>query len=124
MHHPLNYSQGSNDGTALRNRMLKYLLPVTALSLLFNITKFFEATYKYEETETGDGVKAVPVITATPLRQDPRYSIFFNWFRFISIGLFPFGLLVLFNAKIYVALRQRKKRTKFRRAQSVQSQGN
>ena len=45
VHHPLNYSQTSNDSKALRERMLKYLMPVTILSLLFNVTKFFEATY-------------------------------------------------------------------------------
>jgi hypothetical protein len=46
------------------------------------------------------------VIQATALRTDPLYSIYFNWFRFVSVGILPFGLLVLFNAKIYVALRE------------------
>ena len=47
VHHPLNYSQTSTDGKALRQRMCKYLMPVTILSLLFNVTKFFEAQYSY-----------------------------------------------------------------------------
>ena len=37
----------------------------------------------------------------TDMRTDPLYSIYFNWFRFIAIGVVPFALLVLFNAKIY-----------------------
>ena len=42
-----------------------------------------------------------PVLKPTELRTDPNYSIYFNWFRFVAIGVIPFGLLVLFNAKIY-----------------------
>lgn len=49
VHYPLNYSQTSNDGKALKERMLKYLLPVTVLSVIFNLTKFFEATYESSE---------------------------------------------------------------------------
>jgi hypothetical protein len=45
--------------------------------------------------------KLVPVLKPTELRTDPNYSIYFNWFRFVAIGVIPFGLLVLFNAKIY-----------------------
>ena len=47
VHYPLNYSQTVNDNTALRRRMLKYLLPVATLSTAFNVTKFLEATYDY-----------------------------------------------------------------------------
>ena len=47
VHYPLNYSQTVNDNTALRRRMLKYLLPVATLSAAFNVTKFLEATYDY-----------------------------------------------------------------------------
>ena len=49
VHHPLNYSQTSNDCQALKGRMAKYLGPVSAFSLLLNVTKFFEATYVYRE---------------------------------------------------------------------------
>lgn len=33
-----------NDSRALKIRVLKYLVPVTIISILFNITKFFEIT--------------------------------------------------------------------------------
>ena len=46
VHYPINYSQSMNDSNALRQRMLKYLLPVFLLTILFNVTKFFEATYE------------------------------------------------------------------------------
>ena len=46
-----------------------------------------EDSYKYE-------VELVPILEPTALRMDPLYSIYFNWFRFISIGVIPFGLLV------------------------------
>jgi hypothetical protein len=46
VHYPINYSQSMNDGNALRQRMMKYLLPVFFLTILFNVTKFFEATYE------------------------------------------------------------------------------
>ena len=49
VHYPLDYSQAMNDKFALRQRMVRYLMPVFFLSLLFNITKFFEAKYFYGE---------------------------------------------------------------------------
>ena len=58
-----------------------------------------------------------PILLPTELRRDINYSIYFNWFRFVSLGIVPFALLVLFNAKIYVALRKRKQRRLGRHAQ-------
>ena len=49
VHYPLNYSQAVNDVNALRKRICKFLLPVCGLSLMFNVTKFFEATYRYSK---------------------------------------------------------------------------
>ena len=47
VHYPINYSNSANDVNALRKRIIKFLFPVCGLSLIFNVTKFFEATYKY-----------------------------------------------------------------------------
>ena len=58
-----------------------------------------------------------PILLPTELRRDINYSIYFNWFRFVSLGIVPFALLVLFNAKIYVALRKRKQRRLIRQSQ-------
>ena len=113
VHYPLNYSQAVNDVYALRQRICKFLLPVCGLSLMFNVTKFFEATYRYTNATTPfngndnignittalsiefvEGVDMVPVLEPTALRTNPIYSIYFNWFRFIAIGIIPFALLV------------------------------
>ncbi len=40
-----------NDSTALRRRLLRYVIPVLAFALLFNLTKFFESRVKEEEEE-------------------------------------------------------------------------
>ena len=39
--------QSMNDPRALRNRVLKYLIPVFIICIVFNITKFFEIDVKY-----------------------------------------------------------------------------
>ena len=126
VHYPINYSNSANDVNALRKRIIKFLLPVCGLSLIFNVTKFFEATYKYgneicfwsehvdinlftylvnatmpmgfNETVMEDDfvVETVPVLEPTALRTNPTYSIYFNWFRFLVIGVVPFVLLVRF----------------------------
>jgi hypothetical protein len=56
--HPVNYSQASNDPMALKKRMLKYLVPVFVLCLLFNVTKFFEATYYYGKLKKSYVIKS------------------------------------------------------------------
>ena len=44
----------------------------------------------------------------TDFRKDPAYSITFNWFRFITIGVIPFILLVILNLQIYMDIRKRR----------------
>ena len=43
-------------------------------------------------------------LNITEFRKDPMYSINFNWFRFIAIGVVPFLLLVYFNTQIYLGI--------------------
>ena len=47
-------------------------------------------------------------ITVTEFRKNPSYAIHFNWFRFISIGVIPFILLVYLNAQVYSDLHKRQ----------------
>lgn len=114
VHYPINYSQAMNDSRALRSRMAKYLLPVVFLSLAMNVTKFFEITLEFVPSPTVNGTAAAgsaelhPVLNITELRMNPTYSIYFNWFRFISIGIIPFALLVFFNFQIYMDIRKRR----------------
>ena len=142
-----------NDSRALKNRVLKYLIPVTIICIVFNITKFFEINVDYvpinktnitQSPTITNGLNSTsnenntqfesPVgfiekdemmlpltenitnlagnsnvseeyrvaLSITEFRKDPMYSINFNWFRFISIGVVPFVLLVYFNTQIYL----------------------
>lgn len=136
VHYPINYSQAMNDVGALRGRMMKYLVPVVTLSILMNVTKFFEIELTFAEIGDGGGGNDTfsvsadndsslsgdggendtysgeyePRLKITDFRMDPIYSIYFNWFRFISIGVIPFALLVYFNLTIYTDIRQRRLR--------------
>lgn len=47
VHNPIDYKQATNDASAIRRRLAKYLLPVIFSSVLFNIPKFFEGSYGY-----------------------------------------------------------------------------
>ena len=44
------YAQSANSPSALRNRLLKYLIPVILISFLFNGPKFFEARVGYSNS--------------------------------------------------------------------------
>ena len=51
VHNPIDYKQCLNDSNAMKKRVAKYLLPVIFGSILFNIPKFFEATYYLETVQ-------------------------------------------------------------------------
>jgi hypothetical protein len=63
VHYPINYSRATNDAHALKRRVAKYLVPVTVVSVLFNITKFFEITYAY--------IPIIPTNGSNPLMDLP-----------------------------------------------------
>lgn len=114
VHYPINYNLAMNDSRALKARLCRYLMPVVLLSLVMNVTKFFEIEIHYIEmhnTETNTNVSK-PVLNVTDFRMDPTYSIYFNWFRFGSLGVIPFVLLVFFNFRIYMDIRRRRARKK------------
>ena len=98
-----------NDADATMVRFMKYLLPVIALSILFNIPKFFEAEFVGERVSANrsdvfvdydDGGSSS--IDVTALRKNPDYVIYYhNWARLAVLGIIPFVMLVYFNTKIY-----------------------
>lgn len=55
-------------------------------------------------------------LNITEFRTDPMYSINFNWFRFIAIGVIPFLLLVYFNTQIYLDIRKQRRRKRAAKA--------
>ena len=50
------------------------------------------------------------ILNITEFRMDPNYSIYFNWTRFVILGVIPFILLIFFNAQIYSDIRKRRRR--------------
>jgi hypothetical protein len=139
------FIRATTDANALKRRILKYLVPVTVISILFNVTKFFEITYVYIPMKPGNrsalaidpnatfdnGTMMFDLNTSaadsqvsmlpnvTEYRMDPNYSIYFNWTRFVILGVIPFILLIFFNAQIYWDIRKRRKRKMARYVNSL-----
>nr|XP_040571530.1 FMRFamide receptor-like isoform X2 [Lepeophtheirus salmonis] len=113
VHYPIDYSQAINSQEACKKRLLRYVIPVTLLSLIFNIPKIFEAEV-YDEiniaqyNETHEQVEYYKAIRTTELRKNPDYVIYYNnWVRLMVIGIVPFFLLIYFNYKIYQDVKDR-----------------
>jgi hypothetical protein len=64
---PTDYSQSMNSREAIRNRLIKYLVPVILLSETFNIPKFLEAKLVYRQAE--------PMIEVNASNPDPSWNI-------------------------------------------------
>ena len=83
-------------------RFIKYVGPVFAFAIVFNVPKFFEATVEFDN-RTG---KYEPHLAVTDLRLNPDYSIYYNNFtRLAILGIIPVVMLIFFNSKIYHAIR-------------------
>ena len=66
------YNQSVNSPSALRNRLLKYLIPVIIISCVFNLPKFFEAQAKWEPVnstaiQSPENATTVSPLTATQI---------------------------------------------------------
>ena len=55
------YNQSVNSPSALRNRLLKYLIPVIIISCVFNLPKFFEAQAKWKKQENANLMMAIQI---------------------------------------------------------------
>ena len=130
MHNPLDYNQSNNDPNAKKKRLAKYLFPVVIVSILFNISKFFEAKYiitteqvkSYRlmieicfldskcnivlKLQDSDGFNITSAqVDVTELRVHPIYSSYSMWSQSLVLGFFPAAFLVYFNMKIYLEVR-------------------
>ncbi|TRY76222.1 hypothetical protein TCAL_14732 [Tigriopus californicus] len=134
VHHPLDYNQAMNDGSEIRKRLLKYFVPVVLLAVIINVPKFFETEAVFvpidwtaNRTNTDDTSQLLsssmvnedhhessPLyevrLNVTSMRIDPIYSSFVNWSQLIILGILPVCLLVYFNTKIYIDVKEREKR--------------
>lgn len=103
VHYPLDYNQAMNDVGLMKRRLMRYIGPVLVSSVLFNLTKFFEATV----VSSSSGNYRIGV---APLRRNPIYSAYVNWSRLLFLGVVPLALIVFFNSKIYGDVRERRVR--------------
>ena len=83
--------------------VMKYVVPVIALSLIFTIPKFFEAKEAYDEVTGGQ------LITATKLRTDENYIFYYiGLAQLIVTGVLPFWMILFFNIRTYTTIRSRR----------------
>ena len=98
-----------------RRRAFKYIMSVVILSLLFTITKFFEAeTYTHNleianKNNTEKVNKTITFLKPTDFRLSPGYVKYYNWSRLIVHGLLPFVMLVYLNGLMYQDIKSRRK---------------
>ena len=87
-----------NDVWVSVKRVLKFVIPVTLGSIVFNIPKFFEAGVIYTNVS---GI-TVADLEVKSIRKDPNYIKYYNiTARLLVNGIIPFLLLIYFNIMIY-----------------------
>ncbi len=103
VHYPINYSQAMHEANALTKRIVKYVATVSFLSVVFTMSRFFEAKVTWIEVvdPLTNSTFSKPELEPTQLRTAPLYTMYFNWGRLIVLGIIPFVLLVYLNAMIY-----------------------
>ena len=92
-----------HEANALTKRIFKYVVCVTLLSSLFQITRFFEAKVRYDEVfdPSSNTTNEILILDPTEMRTHPIYTAYYNWSKLIVLGIIPFILLVFLNASIY-----------------------
>ncbi len=94
-------------------RVAHYILPVVVFSILFNTPKFLEVEFvdenvKINATHSQNRTLASP----TELRLDDAYVVLYvNVARLLVQGVIPFGLLSVFNYRIYWVIKRRRQMT-------------
>ena len=86
----------------MKRRMWRYLTPVLLLSVLINISKFFEGSV----SQNHDGEY---IFRVTSLRQHPTYSAITNWMRLIFLSILPLAIIVFLNYKVYKDVKGRRR---------------
>ena len=87
-----------NDVWVSVKRVLKFVIPVTLGSIVFNIPKFFEAGVIYTNVSN----ITVADLEVKSIRKDPNYIKYYNiTARLLVNGIIPFLLLIYFNIMIY-----------------------
>ena len=104
-----------NSEILTRRRLIRYLTPVLASAVFYNINRFFEAEVKWieKDCETGNITTCtyIPVAKATELRmENETYNLCVLSIRCLVLGLFPLIILGFLNTKIYKDVQERRAR--------------
>ena len=102
VYYPVECSIVANDASSHNRRLVKYVLPITIFSILFNLPKFLESQVLYRDQEV--------FMEVTDLRMSTTYVTWYhNWARFLILGIIPFTVICFLNSKIYLAVNKRRK---------------
>ena len=135
---PLHYTiRARNQVAGPWGNAIKYITPVTLMSLLFYFPKFFEfkVTYindnclNFTFTNVSDLAKNCSEndyhISLTSLRREKNYVLWYcNIINFFITVVLPFTLLVYFYVRMYIGMKHFKKRQPSLRKELNQSTSN
>ena len=106
-----------NNEILTRRRLIRYLTPVLALAITYNINRFFEAEVHWvaieDDCDNGNTTTCtyMPRAKATSLRvESETYNLCVLSIRCLVLGLFPLLILGFLNTKIYKDVRERRAR--------------
>ena len=99
---PKQFSMVAINDSFYNKRLLKYVVPIAAFAITFNIPKFLESQLKFK-----DGKVYVEV---TNLRMSKLYVTWYhNWTRLLMLGFLPFISICYLNYRIYTIVRRTRK---------------
>ncbi|XP_023335988.1 G-protein coupled receptor daf-37 [Eurytemora carolleeae] len=88
-------------------RLLLYVSPVVLISILLNISKYFETRIVNRQQENIDSGDTTMIdMELTELFRDPNYIKYYSFYtRLIATGIIPVVFLTFFNIKIYQGIK-------------------
>ena len=109
--------QSMNSEILTRRRLIRYLTPVIALAIIYNINRFFEAEVGWiaieDDCDSGNTTNCTykTHIKPTSLRlESETYNLCVLSIRCLVLGLFPVIILCFLNTKIYKDVQERRAR--------------
>ena len=115
--------QSMNSEVLTKRRLIRYLTPVLALAIVYNINRFFEAEVgwiaigddgeRLDDCDSGNTTNCTykTRIKPTSLRmENETYNLCVLSIRCLVLGLFPVIILCFLNTKIYKDVQERRAR--------------
>ncbi|XP_023349741.1 FMRFamide receptor [Eurytemora carolleeae] len=92
-------------------RLFLYVSPVLLISILLNISKYFETRIVYRQQENTDSDEMMLDMELTELFRDPNYIKYYSFYtRLFATGIIPIVSLSFFNIKIFQGIRDMRGR--------------